>query len=101
MLAREKSYAVQKGADFNVNVRVHPCCTIEIEIPEQGQHLSPSLEQLHFKLHNQGMMLVVDQNEAGTEQCQELLLSREDAMELCRMINEVVEEHEDLMSALC
>ena len=101
MLAREKSYTLQKGADFNVKVRVHPCCTIEIEIPEQSQYLSPSLDQLHFKLNNEGMMLVVDQNAEGTEQYKELHLTRADAMELCKMINEVVEEHEDLMSALC
>ncbi|MGO5000056.1 hypothetical protein [Oceanisphaera sp. W20_SRM_FM3] len=100
MLAREKSCILQKGADFNVNVRVHPCCTIEIEIPEQSQYLSPSLEQLQFKLCNQGMMLVVDQDDAENELHQELLLSREDAMELCKMINEVVEEHEELMSNL-
>lgn len=101
MLAREKSYTLQNYADFNVNVRVHPCCTIEIEIPEQKQYLKPSLEQLHFKLNDQGMLLVVEQDDASNEQHQELLLSRDDAMELCKMINEVVEEHEDLMSSLC
>lgn len=101
MLAREKSYTLQNYADFNVNVRVHPCCTIEIEIPEQNQHLRPSLEQLHFKLNNQGMLLVVNQDGESKKPYQELHLSREDAMELCQMINEVVEEHEDLMSSLC
>lgn len=99
MLARERSYTLQTGAGFNV--KVHPCCTIEIEIPEQRQYLRPSLDQLHFKLSNQGMMLVVKQSEEGGEQYKELSFSRADAMELCKMINEVVEEHENLMSALC
>ena len=101
MQARERSYTLKNGADLNVNVTVHPCCTIEIDLPEQRQYMRPNLDELHFKLSSEGMMLVVDQNAGQIEKYQELHLSREDAMELCQMINEVVEQHEDLMSALC
>ncbi|ART79926.1 hypothetical protein [Oceanisphaera avium] len=99
MLARERRYTLLSGADFYVNVKVHPCCTIEIDIPEQRQYFRPTLEQLHFKLTSQGMQLVIDQHEEELQK--ELHFSREDAMALCKMINEVVEEHEDLMSSLC
>lgn len=101
MLVRKKCYTLQSDADLDVNITVHPCCTIEIDIPKQRQYLRPRLDQLHFKLTDQGMILVVDSNAEEDEPYQELCLSRKDAMQLCRMINEVVEDHEDLMSALC
>lgn len=101
MLARNKSYTLQSDTDFNVNVTVHPCCTIEIDLPEQGQFLRPQLEQIHFKMTHSGMALLVDENTQGCLTPQELRLAREDAMQLCLMIHEVIEEHEDLMSALC
>ena len=100
MLARERTYTLKSGGEVNVNVTVHPCCTIEIDIPELRQYIQPRLEQLHFKLTNHGMILAIDESEDGSEPYQELYFSRDDAMELCQMINEVVEEHEDLMSAL-
>ena len=99
MLSRERRYSLLSGADFYVDVRVHPCCTIEIDIPEQRQYLLPALEQWHFKLTSQGMKLIIDKHEE--ESLQELHFCRNDGMALCKMINEVVEEHEDLMSALC
>ena len=99
MLVREKCYTLQNGADFNVTI--HPCCTIEIDIPEQRQYLRPSLDELHFKLTREGMKLVVYQQEGGIRRAQELHFARADGMALCHLINEVVEQHEDLMSALC
>lgn len=101
MLARQCCYTSTCGADLSVYITVHPCCTIEIDIPEKRQIIRRDVDQLHFKLTNQGMLLVCDESDDSRESDIQLHFSRKDALALCQIIDEVIEEHEDLMSALC
>ncbi|GGB34562.1 hypothetical protein GCM10011502_04520 [Oceanisphaera marina] len=97
MLDRKCCYTLKSGTDVSANITVHPCCTIEIEIPELHQSVCREVEQLHFKITNDGMLLMCDEgNDSGTR----LHFSRKDALALCQIIDEVIEEHEELMSAL-
>lgn len=98
MLARYNCYRLKSGPALNVNITVHPCCTVEIDIPEMHQNVQREVDDLHFKLTKEGMLLVCNESDGRDMQ---LHLSRKDALGLCQMIDEVIEEHEELMSDLC
>ncbi len=98
MLVRKCCYTLKGDTEQLVNIKVHPCCTVEIEIPAVQHRIYSEVEQLHFKLTYEGMLLVCDKQDNGDVP---LHFSRKDALALCQMIDDVMDEHEELMSDLC
>lgn len=99
MLTQKRSYTLQNG-DCHANIIIQPCGTIEVDIPEMHQHLIGELEKVHFKLNEQGVLLVC--NEKGCSVIEEvcLHLSRKDTFDLYEVVNDVIQEYERLMSDL-
>ena len=101
MLVRRCSYTLQSDASFYVNITINPCCTIEINIPKRNQCILSELGLINFKLIEQGILLECHEKDGGSSRNIQLDLSHRDALKLCEMIDDVHEEHEELMSALC
>ncbi|MGO4999748.1 hypothetical protein [Oceanisphaera sp. W20_SRM_FM3] len=99
MLDEKRIYTLRNG-DSQVIITIHPCNTIEVDIPEQHRHLVGELEKVHFKLNDLGVLLVC--NEKGCSQIEDvsLQLSRRDTFDLYAVVSEVIEEYERLMSDL-
>lgn len=100
MLARKCSYALQSDAARHVNITINPCCTINVEIPDEKQHIASELDCMHFKLTGKGILLVCNEKDADSPRSLRIHLSRQDAFELCEHIDDLIEEHEQLMSSL-
>lgn len=100
MLARRCRYALQSDAARHVNITIKPCCTIDVEIPDGKQHIASELEQMHFKLAGKGILLVCNEKDTNSPRSLRIHLSRQDAFALCEHIDDLIEEHEQLMSAL-
>ena len=101
MLARKCSYPLQGDASLRVDITINPCCTIEIEVPERRQYICSELKLIEFILIEQGILLVCHEKGSEASRNIQLDLSYRDALGLCEMIDEVHEEHEELMSILC
>lgn len=99
MLDRKRCYTLQNG-DCHVNVIIKPCGTIEVDIPEKNQHLTAELDKVHFKMNEQGVLLVC--NEKGCSVIDDvcLHLSRKDTFDFYEVVDDVLDEHERLMSDL-
>ena len=100
MLAKKCSYTLQDGEHRHANIVVNPEGTIDIDVVENKQHVTSELERVHFKDSCEGVQLICedDQGAAHKEIC--LMLSRRDALELCEVIDNTIEEYEQLMSDL-
>ncbi|GHA20629.1 hypothetical protein [Oceanisphaera arctica] len=101
MLARKCRFPLQSDTVLYVNITVNPCCTIEIDIPDKRQYIRSELKLIKFVLIEQGVLLVCHENGSEDSRNIQLDLSHGDALKLCEMIDEVHEEHEELMSILC
>ncbi|GGB34570.1 hypothetical protein GCM10011502_04530 [Oceanisphaera marina] len=99
MLIRKRSYTLQKGHCL-VNIIIKPCGTIEVDIPEKHQHLTAELDKVHFKLNEQGVLLVCNEKGCGIIEDVCLHLSRKDTFDLYEVVSDVIDEYERLMSDL-
>ncbi|ART83143.1 hypothetical protein CBP31_11390 [Oceanisphaera profunda] len=99
MLSRLRSYTLQNG-DCHANIIIKPCGTIEVDIPDKHQHLTVELERVHFKLNQQGVLLVCSEKGCGVIEDVSLQLSRKDTFNLYEVIDDVIQEYERLMSDL-
>lgn len=100
MLARNCSYKLQSDEDRHVNITIKPCCTIDVEVPDGKQRIASELDNIHFKLTGKGILLVCNEKDADSPRSLRVHLSRQDAFELCEQIDDLIEEHEQLMSSL-
>ena len=99
MLDEKRSYTLRSG-DCHAIIVIHPCGTIEVDIPEQHKHLVGELEKVHFKLNDLGVLLVCNERGCSMIEDVSLHLSRKDTFELYEVVNDVLEEYERLMSDL-
>lgn len=101
MLARRRLYSLQSDANLYVEITVNPCCTIDITVPKKGQRIRSKLALIHFTPNEKNILLSCYAKDDVGPKSIHLELSYSDAIELCQIIDEVKEEHEDIMSALC
>lgn len=99
MLDEKRTYTLRSG-DCHACIVIHPCGTIEVDIPEQHRHLEGELDKIHFKLNDLGVLLVCNEKGCSTIEDVSLHLSRKDTFELYEVVNDVLKEYERLMSDL-
>lgn len=99
MLDAKRTYTLRTG-DCHAHIIIKPCGTIEVDIPEQHQHLIGELEKINFKLDDAGVLLVCNERGCSIIEDVTLKLSRRDTFDLYEVVNEMLEEYERLMSDL-
>lgn len=99
MLDEERTYTLRTG-DNHVHIKIKPCGTIEVDIPETHQHLNSELDKVHFKLNDVGVLLVCNERGCSIIEDVTLQLTRRDTFDLYEVVNEMLEEYERLMSDL-
>ena len=99
MLDKTRNYTLRSG-DSHAHVIIKHCGTIEVHIPEENKHLTSELEKVHFKLNEEGVLLICNDKGCSIIEDVSLKLSRRDTFDLYEIVNEVLEEYERLMSDL-